>query len=90
MAMIVKKRLMLVNVENIAVKDEPKTMYTFLDKDCAVVKGYLSGHNNKDYANCLVELEDELKFDQSKSHLFPFKMSEWEGVTTFRLQPEKK
>ena len=25
MAMIVKKRLMLVNVENIAVKDEPKT-----------------------------------------------------------------
>lgn len=88
MAMIVKKRLMLVNLENIVTKGEKKTMHTFIDKDCFVVKGYLSGHDVKDYADCLVELQEELAFDESKSRLFPFKMNEWEGETTFRLQPK--
>ena len=90
MAMIVKKRLMLVNLENIITKGEKKTMHTFLDKDCNIVKGYLPGHDVKDYSDCLVELQEELAFDESKSKLFPFKMNEWEGETTFRLQPKAR
>jgi len=90
MAMIVKKRLMLVNLENIVTKGEKKTMHTFIDKDCSVVKGYLPGHDVQDYADALVELQEELIFEESKSRLFPFKMNEWEGVTTFRLQPKVK
>jgi hypothetical protein len=86
MAMIVKKRLMLVNLENIVVKGEKKTMHTFIDKDCAVVKGYLAGHDVKDYVDKVVDLPGELSYDDSKAHLFPFKMNEWEGTTTFRLQ----
>lgn len=88
MAMIVKKKLMLVNLENIVTKGEKKTMHTFIDKGCSVVKGYLSGHDVQDYADCLVELQEELAFDESKAKLFPFKMNEWEGETTFRLQPK--
>ncbi|MDD4805104.1 MAG: hypothetical protein PHN69_08255 [Candidatus Pacebacteria bacterium] len=81
---------MLVNLENITTKGEQKTMHTFIDKDCSVVKGYLSGHDVKDYADDVVELQGELAYDDSKAKLFPFKMNEWEGVTTFRLQPKVK
>jgi len=90
MSMVVKKRLMLVNLENIVVKGEKKTMHTFIDKDCSAVKGYLAGHDVKDYADKVVELQGELAYDDSKAHLFPFKMNEWEGLTTFRLQPVAK
>jgi len=88
--MIVKKRLMLVNLENIITKGEKKTMHTFIDKDCKVVKGYLPGHDVKEYADKVVELPGELAYDDSKADLFPFKMNEWEGETTFRLQPKSK
>ena len=88
--MIVKKRLMLVSLENIVTKGEKKTMHTFIDKDCSIVKGYLPGHDVQDYADSLVELQEELIFEESKAKLFPFKMNEWEGVTTFRLQPKVK
>lgn len=83
---------MLVGLENIVNKktNEPQTMHTFIDKDCKVVKGYRPGHDVKDYADKLVELEGELKYDDSKASLFPFKMNEWEGETTFRLQGSDK
>ena len=81
---------MLVSLENIVTKGEKKTMHTFIDKDCSIVKGYLPGHDVQDYADALVELQEELIFEESKARLFPFKMNEWEGVTTFRLQPKVK
>lgn len=81
---------MLVSLENIVTKGEKKTMHTFIDKDCSIVKGYLPGHDVQDYADALVELQEELIFEESKAKLFPFKMNEWEGVTTFRLQPKAK
>lgn len=79
---------MLVGLENITNKktNEPQTMHTFIDKNCAVIKGYRPGHNVKDYADKLKQPEGELAWDESKSYLFPFKMNEWEGVTTYRLQ----
>jgi len=65
-------------------------MHTFIDKDGEVVKGFLPEHDQKDYRDKLVEVVGELKYDDSKADLFPFSMNEWEGVTTFRLQPATK
>jgi len=81
---------MLVDLKNVTVKGEKKTMHTFIDKDCDIVKGYRPAFDVKDFADCLVTLTEELKYDEAKAHLFPFEMNEWEGVTTFRLQAKPK
>lgn len=88
MALQIKKRLMLVGLENITHKktNEKLTMHTFVDKTGAIVKGYLPGWDNKDYTDKLVELEGELAYNDDKAHLFPFNMSDWEGQTKFVLQ----
>jgi hypothetical protein len=88
--MIINKKLMLVDIKNVVVKGEKKTMHTFINDKLEITKGYRPDHDVKDYADKLVTLVGELAYDDSKASLFPFEMNEWEGKTTFRLQAKPK
>lgn len=86
MAIIHKKRLVLVEMQPIKLKNgTEKFKYTFLAPDNSIVLGY---DNLGEYADLVVDSDG--KYDDSQAHEFNFTPKEFEGKISDKLMTKKQ
>lgn len=98
----IKQRLMLVNIEHIIMKEKktgkelPKIKYTFKAPTGDILERYLDDEgieNGKEpFREMLVELNEKLEYEESKSNVFTFNMKTYtdeSGKTTTRYLMQK-
>lgn len=91
MALITKKKLILVEAKEIEFEDKEKPgskikkwKYTFLQQDGNLLIGYLPGADYK------AEVQDVEGWDETKAKVFLFAPRIFNGETTYILQPKAK
>jgi len=91
MALIFKKKLILVEAKEIEFPDKQnpseivkKFKYTFLDETGNLVEGYL---DTPDYVK---DVQDVEGFDESKAKVYSFAVRKFNDKTSYILQPKAK